>query len=73
MDTDFLDWALADFSGYVAADERYDGPFCLLSAVDHRCDKRILSHVVDHDPTHEALRALLGRLQTALSARDLTR
>jgi hypothetical protein len=22
MDTDFLDWALADFSGYVAADER---------------------------------------------------
>jgi hypothetical protein len=21
MDTDFLDWALADFSGYVAADE----------------------------------------------------
>ena len=27
MDTDFLDWALADFSGDVAADERYDGPF----------------------------------------------
>ena len=25
MDTDFLDWALADFSGYVAADELYDG------------------------------------------------
>jgi hypothetical protein len=24
MDTDFLDWALADFSGYVAADELYD-------------------------------------------------
>ena len=33
MDTDFLDWALADFSGYVAADELYDGPFCILSAV----------------------------------------
>jgi len=26
MDTDYLDWALADFSGYVAADELYDGP-----------------------------------------------
>ena len=36
MDTDFLDWALADFSGYVAADEVYDGPFCILSAVDNR-------------------------------------
>src|SRR5438094_7069696 len=36
MDTDFLDWALADFSGYVAADELYDGPFCILSAVDNR-------------------------------------
>ena len=42
MDTDFLDWALADFSGYVAADERYDGPFCILSAVDNRRYKRIL-------------------------------
>ena len=36
MDPDFLDWALTDFSGYVAADELYDGPFCMLSAVDNR-------------------------------------
>jgi hypothetical protein len=43
MDPDFLDWALADFSGYVAADELYDGPFCILSAVDNRRYKRILS------------------------------
>lgn len=73
MDTDFLDWALADFSGYVAADEWYDGPFCMLSAVDNRCDKRILSEVLDHDPTHEDIRAFLGRLKTALTARGLTR
>ena len=53
MDTDFLDWALADFSGYVAADELYDGPFCILSAVDNRRYKRILSDVLDHDPTHD--------------------
>ncbi len=45
MDTDFLNWALADFSGYVAADELYDGPFCMLSAVDNRCYKRILYDV----------------------------
>src|SRR2546421_9282178 len=71
MDTDFLDWALADFSGYVAADELYDGPFCILSAVDNRRYKRILYDVLDHDPTHEDIRAFLRRLKTALTARDL--
>ena len=72
MDTEFLDWALADFSGYVAADELYDGPFCVLSAVDNRRYKRILYDVLDHDPTHDDIRAFLGRLKTALVARDLT-
>ena len=72
MDTDFLDWALADFSGYVAADELYDGPFCMLSAVDNRCYKRILYEVLDHDPTHDDIRAFLRRLHTALAVRDLT-
>jgi phage tail protein X len=72
MDTDFLDWALADFSGYVAADELYDGPFCILSAVDNRRYKRLLYDVLDHDPTHDDIRAFLRRLHTALSARHLT-
>ena len=72
MDTAFLDWALADFSGYVAADELYDGPFCILSAVDNRCYKRILYDVFDHDPTHEDIRAFLRRLHTALAVRGLT-
>jgi hypothetical protein len=72
MDTEFLDWALAEFSGYVAAAELYDGPFCILSAVDNRCYKRILYDVLDHDPNHDDIRAFLGRLQSALQARDLT-
>jgi len=72
LDTDFLDWALADCSGEVAADELYDGPFCMLSAVDKRCDKRLLSDVLDHDPTHDDIRVLLRRLHTALAARNLT-
>jgi hypothetical protein len=72
MDGDFLNWALADFSGYVAADELYDGPFCILSAVDNRCYKRLLYEVLDHDPTHADIRAFLERLKTALTARDLT-
>jgi hypothetical protein len=72
MDTDFLDWALAAFSGYGAVDELYDGPFGMLSAVDKRCDKRILSDVLDHAPNPEDIRAFLRRLQTALQARKLT-
>src|ERR1043165_10241499 len=71
MDTDFLDWALADFSGYVAADELYDGPFCILSAVDNRRSKAILYDVLDHDPTHDDIRVFLGRLKTALVVRGL--
>jgi hypothetical protein len=57
MDTDCLDGALADFSGYVATDELYDGPFCILSAVDNRRYKRILYDVLAHAPTHEDIRA----------------
>src|SRR5215470_15880635 len=72
MDTEFLDWALAEFSGYVAADELYDGPFCILSVVDNRRYKRLLYEVLEHDPTHEDIRAFLGRLKTALVARGLT-
>jgi hypothetical protein len=44
----------------------------VLSAVDKRCYKRILYDVLDHDPTHEDIRAFLRRLHTALAARDLT-
>src|SRR5215471_8394376 len=72
LDPEFLDWALADFSGYVAADELYDGPFCILSAVDNRRYKRLLYDVLDHYPTHDDIRAFLGRLKTALVARGLT-
>ena len=69
MDTEFLDWALADFSGYVAADELYEGPFCVLSAVDNRRYKRILYEVFDHDPNHDDIRAFLGRLENGLGKR----
>jgi phage tail protein X len=72
LDTDFLNWALADFSGYMAADELYDGPFCILSVVDNRRYKRLLYEVLDHDPTHDDIRAFLRRLKMALTARDLT-
>ena len=71
MDGAFLDWALATFSGYVAADELYEGPYCVLSAVDNRQYKRILYAVLDHDPNHDDITVFLGRLKTALDDRDL--
>ena len=55
----------------MAADELYEGPYCVLSVVDNREYKRILYEVLDHDPTHEDITIFLERLKTALTARDL--
>jgi len=63
---------LADFSGYIAADELYDGPFCILSIVDNRQHKRIIYEVLDHTPTHQDIRRFFGRFKKILKARQLT-
>ena len=68
----FLEWALEAFSGYAAVDELYEGPYCVLSAVDNRQYKRILYEVLDHDPSHDEIEAFLGRLKRALAERNLT-
>ena len=60
---------MADFSGYLALDEMYDGPFCVLSAVDGPRQRRLLYEVLGHDPTHKDIRRFLRRLKAALSAR----
>jgi hypothetical protein len=62
---------LADFSGYIAADELYDGPFCVLSIVDNRTFKRLLSQVLDHDPDHQDIPVFLRRFRMALQLRGL--
>lgn len=72
MASDDLAGALADFSGDIAADERYDGPFCVLSIVDNRRFKRLVYEVLDHDPTHEDIRRFFGRLKAALDTHSLT-
>jgi hypothetical protein len=71
IDPDYLDWALSDFSGYIAADELYDGPFCILSIVDNRTFTRLLYQVLDHDPTHKDIEAFFGRFHAALKTRGL--
>ena len=67
----YVDWALADFSGYIAADELYDGPFCILSIVDNRTFKRLCYQVLDHDPNHNDIRAFFRKFQGMLQQRGL--
>jgi hypothetical protein len=72
LQTDYLDQAVADFSGYLAIDEVYDGPFCILSVVDNRKYNRLSCRVLDHDPTGDDVRAYLKDFQEQLDHRDLT-
>jgi hypothetical protein len=65
----YLDNALADFSGYLAIDEVYDGPFCILSIVDNRRYKRLAFRVLDQDPTQDDVRAFLTEFKGQLDCR----
>jgi hypothetical protein len=65
----YLDEALADFSGYLAIDEVYDGPFCILSVVDNRRYNRLAFAALDHDPTHADVRAFLREFKGHLEKR----
>jgi transposase-like protein len=72
MQTEYLDEALSDFSGYLAVDEVYDGPFCILSAVDNHKFNRLSFRVLDHDATHEDVRSFLAQLKAELDKRSLS-
>lgn len=69
---EYLDTVLADFSGYIAADELYDGPYCVLSIVDNHRFKRLFYEVLDHDPTAKDITQFFQRFQEALKARGLS-
>jgi hypothetical protein len=68
----YLQEALADFCGYIAVDEVYDGPFCVLSLVDNRRFRRLMYEVLDHSPDHGDMQRFLQRFKAALDARGLT-
>jgi len=67
----YLDKALADFSGYLAIDEVYDGPFCILSVVDNRRYNRLAFRVLDHNPTEDDVRDFLKAFKDQLDRRGL--
>lgn len=62
---------LTTFSGYITADELYDGPFCVLSLVDNRTFKRLTYEVLDHDPSHDDIRRFFRRFKRQLDSRGL--
>jgi hypothetical protein len=71
LTTTYLDEALADFSGYLAIDEVYDGPFGILSIVDNRRYNRLAFRVLDHDPTQDDVDAFLSEFKAHLDKRGL--
>ena len=72
MATAYLDEALAGFSGYIAADELYDGPYCVLSIVDNRKFRRLTYRVLNHNPTHEDILRFFRDFKKELDRRGLT-
>jgi hypothetical protein len=70
--TDYIDKALSEFSGYIAADELYDGPFCVLFIVDNHKFNRLYYEILDHNPTNEDMIAFFRRFKRMLDARDLS-
>jgi hypothetical protein len=62
---------LAAFSGYLAADEVYDGPFCVLAIVDNRTFQRLAYRVLDHDPNQQDVREFFNPFKAHLDARGL--
>jgi Transposase len=71
MQTTYLDEALVGFSGYLAIDEVYDGPFCILCVVDNRRYNRLAFRVLEHDPTQDDVLAFLSEFKAQLEKRGL--
>lgn len=72
IQTKYLDDALEQFSGYIAADELYDGPFCVLFIVDNHKFRRLCYEVLDHNLTNEDITRFFRRFKQILDARGLT-
>jgi hypothetical protein len=79
IQTEYIEHALVDFSGYIAADELYDGPYCVLFIVDNHRFRRLcgVSHpvdyeVLDHNPTNDDITRFFRRFKQTLDTRGLT-
>jgi len=71
IEHNYLDTVLWNFSGYIAADELYDGPFCVLSIVDNHTFDRLVYEVLDHNPTCDDIRHFFKHFKQHLDNREL--
>jgi hypothetical protein len=71
MDGSYLDQALESFSGYVAVDELYDGPWAVLSIVDNHTFRRLRCRVTPKRVTQPDIVDLLLDFQQVLEKRGL--
>lgn len=72
VERDYLDAALKHFSGYIAVDELYDGPFCVLSIVDNRTFRRLVFDVLEANPTKADVVRFLRHFWSLLLRRGLS-
>jgi hypothetical protein len=72
IETAYLDRALDIFSGYIAVDELYQDPFCVLSLVDNRTFTRLSYRVLERDPTAADIHSFLVAFKARLDARGLS-
>jgi hypothetical protein len=63
---------LANFSGYLAVDELYDGPFCVLSIVDNRTHRRLTHRVLEQSPKARNVKSFLSCFKKELTRRQLS-
>jgi len=70
--SEYIDKALDDFSGYIAADEIYDGPFCVLFIVDNHTFKRLYYEVLERNPANKDITRFFRRFKQMLDAHGLT-
>jgi hypothetical protein len=69
--TKYIGKALDDFSGYLAADELYEGPFCVLFIVDNHKFRRLYYEVLAHNPTNDDMTRFFRRFKQMLDERGL--
>src|SRR2546428_10458525 len=67
----FLEWALESITDLATVDELYEVRYCVIAAVDKRQSKRVLYEVLEPDPRSGDTEGFLGRLSTAVDARNL--
>jgi hypothetical protein len=72
IDGPYLDEVFHGFSGYIAIDEVYDGPFCILTIVDNRNFQRLTYEVLDHSPKHADIIKFMSEFRQILIQKNLS-